>query len=809
MSSLLRWWQVWLLLLMHATGTPACPEPCVCKWKNGKQTVECQDKDFTIIPSGLDHGTQVLEFSGNNIQVLSKERFRKLGLINLQKIFLSRCKITKIDEDSFKGLSNLVELDLSQNMLLHVPSAIFSDFPSLMRLTLSENPIKTLKSNGFQHLTYLTTLELSNCDISLIEDEAFIGLGHLEWLKLDGNKLTTMRGSHILPESLHGVDLHNNKWQCDCNSQDLYTWLQNFNIPHSVEPRCSSPQRLGGRAIKSLTETDLACLPDVSPTTFYLEISEGKNVSLLCQVSAIPEAKVSWWFQGQVLQNDSMVAPGIHLYYYIEEGTVEKRSELFIYNTNSEDNGTFACVAENPAGKSQSNYTIRVIVKEEPIVIVVTFPFEYILAFAVGGGALFIIILIVIIVACIKCKRNKKRRKKKESSKDVALQYPTSMKNANANPCIDPLPPKMNGSILVTDQHHHVAMYSNDTRDFIMNNIENMVCLNASSLRNYQLEQNPDLINDTESVGNGRKNPNEDSDPLKNSNDEEAEDNFDTNTVLSLSSAPPRQVKWQDQQNYVNSVATLPRGSRSDMYQHVADVHLNPGCFLDSDGYPIDFGLPKIQSIQQPLMVPDNSNNFYRTLPHNRSKLKNAPNQAVRFSREAEFFVRSLQPPSYEHYSPADVRYTVEGYPYTQQRQQPGFTPEQQIVLPEGTYIPSPPEGYKSGAMSPSIAPCCTSPQSVVSGSWPACVPASYHPQVSHQRSHTDIAPSLTNGNFVSTRCVPTQTMENDPRYAADKSTDTAKTKAVCQSSSTKDLENPSESPDEGYVGDGVEAPEI
>lgn len=795
---------VLLLLLQLAHQAWSCPDLCTCKWKNGKQTVECVDKAMTLIPNGLDHGTQVLEFSGNNLQVLPRERFKTIGLVNLQKIFLARCKIVKIDDDSFKGLSNLVELDLSENLLINVPTPIFSDFPSLMRLTLSENPIKTLKSHGFQHLTFLTTLELSNCDISLIEDEAFIGLSHLEWLKLDGNKLTTMRGSHILPDTLHGVDLHNNRWQCDCNSQDLYTWLLNFNIPHSVEPKCSSPSRLSGHAIKSLSENDLACLPDVSPTTFYLEISEGKNVSLLCQVSAIPEAKVSWWFQGQVLQNDSMVAPGIHLYYYIEEGTVEKRSELFIYNTNSEDNGTFACIAENPAGKSQSNYTIRVIVKEEPVVIVVTFPFEYILTFAIGAGLVFIIVMIIIIITIIKCKRNKKRRKKKESSKEVALQYPTNlMKSGTSGTCADSIPPKLNGSILVTDQHHHVAMYANPTRDLLINNLDNSVCFNPTTLRSYQIEQNPDLINDTESVGQGRKAMNDDDSEKQNDPaDEESSDNFDTSTVLSLSSAPPRQVKWQDQQKYLTSVATLPRGVRQDMYQHVADVHLNPGCFLDSDGYPIDFGLPKIQTMQQPIMVTDGQNNFYRTLPHNRNKVKAGPNQSVRFAREAEFFVRTNQPPSYEHYSPADVRYTVEGYPYTQPRQ---------VNPADPNFIPSPPEGYKSGALSPSIVPCCTSPQS-----WPHCVPSAYHPQIPQHQHRTSADPAVPNGVYISTRCVPTQTSEADSRLASDKSQEVGGSKpkassssSVSQSSSTKDLDNPSESPDEGYVGDGVEAPEI
>lgn len=44
---------------------------------------------------------------------------------------------------------------------------------------------------------------------------------------------------------------------------------------------------------------------------------------------------------------------------------VEKKSELLILNATAEENGTFVCVARNPAGVSMANFTLRVLTKYE------------------------------------------------------------------------------------------------------------------------------------------------------------------------------------------------------------------------------------------------------------------------------------------------------------------------------------------------------------------------------------------------------------------------------------------------------------
>ena len=55
-------------------------------------------------------------------------------------------------------------------------------------------------------------------------------------------------------------------------------------MPQSEEPRCRAPQRLIGERIAATPRSEFACVPEVSPTTMYLEVIEGKNMSLGCTI---------------------------------------------------------------------------------------------------------------------------------------------------------------------------------------------------------------------------------------------------------------------------------------------------------------------------------------------------------------------------------------------------------------------------------------------------------------------------------------------------------------------------------------------
>lgn len=586
----------------------ACPPSCLCKWKNGKQTVECLNKEFLIIPEGISSATQVLEFSGNNLQTLHGEKFQKLDLLNLQRIYLARCKISNIESRPFKGLSNLVELDLSSNLIETVPTESFLDCPSLMKLTLSHNPIKALGKASFNHLSFLTTLELNNCEIHDVDRNAFQGLAALEWLNMQGNAMKHLDAALSMITTLKGLQLQENPWYCDCRMINLHNWLTSFTYPQSVEPVCTGPAKLKNKIIKTIPMGDLACLPDVTPTTFFLEIEEGKNISLLCQVNAIPEAKINWIYQGQLIQNDTIVEPGVHLIFYVEQGAEDKKSELFIYNANTDDNGTFVCAAENPAGISQANFTIKVVVKQEPVVSQATeIPFEFMIIVISAAGFSLLLLILVLILSIIKCQRNTRMRQKQENSKAAVRN--TTKDNLLQDSTDDSEVKDCSNSKMLNQQEailYNVHCVNEDMLTISANELRHVDSLNC-----YQ-EQNPDIINGTEYIGQHEL--------------------LEKNVVLSKKCPLPT----------INEYKT----TEATTFALPTDVHLNPMGLIQS----ADVRTHKF------------TGNCYKTLPYNKiNKRPNAANPAGRFSHEAEFLSRTAQN-AYEQYA-GDIRYTADGYP--------------------------------------------------------------------------------------------------------------------------------------------------
>ena len=54
-------------------------------------------------------------------------------------------------------------------------------------------------------------------------------------------------------------------------------------------------------------------------------------------------------------------------YYYVNTGSGAKgKSELFLSATSVDDNGTFACLAQNKAGKAKAEFTLHVVVPMPP-----------------------------------------------------------------------------------------------------------------------------------------------------------------------------------------------------------------------------------------------------------------------------------------------------------------------------------------------------------------------------------------------------------------------------------------------------------
>ncbi|CAH2233884.1 leucine-rich repeat, immunoglobulin-like domain and transmembrane domain-containing protein 2 [Pararge aegeria] len=336
----------------------SCPAVCMCKWKGGKQTVECVDRALITVPEPVDPATQVLDLSGNNLQILPQEAFAKTGLVNLQRVYLRSCNIGQINERAFKGLTNLVELDLSYNLLTQIPSNSFKDAPFLRDLTLSNNPILKLHSDALSNIGSVVKIDLSGCEIREIAADVFRNLHSLESLKLNSNHLRDLPLSSLeRNEKLRVIDLSDNPWTCDCRLRDLKMWLSKHKL--FTKPSCASPTRLAYKSFSDLSLEEFACKPEILHVTRYVEASVSENATLVCRAEAMPSANINWYWNGRLLQNGTNFNSHQKIYIF-EAGEIKKKSTLVLTNTQESDSTEFFCVAENKAGNVEANFTVHV-----------------------------------------------------------------------------------------------------------------------------------------------------------------------------------------------------------------------------------------------------------------------------------------------------------------------------------------------------------------------------------------------------------------------------------------------------------------
>lgn len=674
------------------TSVTGCPNGCTCKWKGGKQTVECVNKSLLAIPIGTDTGTQVLDMSGNALEALSRGRFMTAGLSNLQKIFMARCRIKYVDDAAFQGLTNLVELDLSDNAIAEIPTKSFGDYPQLMKLVLSGNAVTAVRTAAFKRLKYLTVLDLSRCQLSAVEPGAFDGLQSLEWLRLDHNRIVRIEGTSaaaVLPLSLHGIEMHHNPWACDCRLRDVHRWLNNNSAPHTVEPTCDGPVRLRGFAIRKLAAEELACAPEaatVSPA--YVETDAGKNVTLTCRVTPVGEAHVSWWFEGRPVAN----------------GTVVDGPELSIEDVGPADNGTYECVAENRAGRAACNFTVRVV--QEPSEMAAgsyppAAPAPAVLVVVLAAvSACLVAFAVVCAVACRLTLAKRRRRRANagrssdksngaaggasgddpangQTAKTLSDIRQSDSANLTVSSTVDG---KLSSAedVSVYGEYDPAAAAAAGPGSVAAYEIHDVLRAGSGGYDLYRahdaattaLEANPDLISDASTVVRDA------------GGDYHDVAGGEVYKIAVPPALPSGREFWSGGAPVVVCPSDGGDGCPSSSYRLQLSPRkltagepyppdyglpkLQPPASREAMGYPADYGLPKLQLYPQPPLPRLQS---YRTLPHRR----NAAKPQGRSCQEAEFVLLQQHHHQNAHhhhqhvhrrYEPQNVRYNQQGYPY-------------------------------------------------------------------------------------------------------------------------------------------------
>lgn len=341
-----------------------CPHLCECKWKSGKESVVCLNANLSGIPAKLDAGTQILDLTRNDIGTVANDAFDRANLLNLQKLFMVKCRLRTIERYAFRNLINLVELDLSENTMVSVPSHAFEATPELRELRLNGNPIQRIYNDAFVRVPQLMRLELSDCKLTTIDVRAFVGLeAALQWLKLDGNRLTDVRAAALMRlQNLHGLELVGNPWNCSCILRPLREWMLHENIPYDIPPVCRFPERLQAKSWDKIDLDEYACLPHILAPDIRAHGVEGRNITMSCMVGGVPEPNVRWIVRNRVIANltgNTMLptAQGRKLYV---ANLQQNASNLTILTAEVQDAGTYICAAENKAGKVEASVTLAV-----------------------------------------------------------------------------------------------------------------------------------------------------------------------------------------------------------------------------------------------------------------------------------------------------------------------------------------------------------------------------------------------------------------------------------------------------------------
>lgn len=266
----------------------ACPEKCICS----QQTVKCLNQNLLAVPQPLPANTKTMFVTGNNISRISVESF-PIRMEQLTDLYLNGNQMESVDSMVFNNLPNLRLLNLSNNSIQSFNSKAFPDDNTLQELNLSraiqnhsavEDVLAVLQRGA---LLQLTRLDLSNNELVVLPEGMFTHLPNLATLSLQNSSIISLQNStQNIPPLLRELDLRDNSlrelsnstlsglslktylqvhlagnpWRCDCNIDDLVTWLRTSDqVTDAQNLTCAEPVNLRRLPLVQVNLSQLEC----------------------------------------------------------------------------------------------------------------------------------------------------------------------------------------------------------------------------------------------------------------------------------------------------------------------------------------------------------------------------------------------------------------------------------------------------------------------------------------------------------------------------------------------------------------------
>lgn len=419
---------------------------CKCVWANGKKSADCKGLQFNDIPRNLSPELREIDFSNNTLYELKPNVFGDVGLGNVHKLKLQNCSIHNIFPTAFRGLELLIELDLSDNAITTLNRFVFQDNIKLRILDLRRNKIKVLENGLFSNHSHLQKVDVSDNLLDNITADIFRVTPGLRHINLSNNKIKHMNYDFTKNFSkLSSLALDGNPWVCDCYLQEFRNASIHKNLITAAT--CSEPERLRDMSWKEESVV-FACKPHIIEPieNRRLEITSA-NFTISCAVNGNPKPDVDWIYNGRIIDRD----PRLSVQKYVTQE--ETRATHYFYNltivnVNYRDKGDYKCVAKNPGGEDERNFTLVVMGLDHTGVGVGSSALSAHMALIIGliVGAIILLIIIIVLIFCC-CKRNGrdnhigKNRSINQSSELYCMDGRPEMEKAlitDVNPIVKP-----------------------------------------------------------------------------------------------------------------------------------------------------------------------------------------------------------------------------------------------------------------------------------------------------------------------------------------------------------------------------------
>ncbi|XP_051866309.1 leucine-rich repeat LGI family member 2a [Pristis pectinata] len=156
--------------------------------------------------------------------------------------------------------SDITSLSLVNGSYHEITERMFSSLPFLQLLLLNSDSVTSIKDDAFAGLPRLEYLFIESNKIESISRHAFRGLKDLIHLSLANNGIKSLpRDVFLELDSLIELDLRGNKFQCDCKTKWMTSWLKTINAT-VTDVFCAGPPDHEGKKLTDLAASEFDCL---------------------------------------------------------------------------------------------------------------------------------------------------------------------------------------------------------------------------------------------------------------------------------------------------------------------------------------------------------------------------------------------------------------------------------------------------------------------------------------------------------------------------------------------------------------------